>query len=96
MEEMNTMETQVKVRRYRLLRRIGIVVLIVLLAMLGAGYAFRYTTYDYVHIVKNYESESTDNGKYIQYIDGVLEYSRDGIAMLTKEGKELWNQASPM
>lgn len=96
MEEMNTMETQVKVRRYRLLRRIGIVVLIVLLAMLGAGYAFRYTTYDYVHIVKNYESESTDNGKYIQYIDGVLEYSRDGIAMLTKEGKELWNQACQM
>lgn len=72
------------------------IILFLLIVMMVAFYAYRRLTYEYAQVVKIYESESTNDGSYKLYADGVLEYSRDGIAHLTKEGEELWNQPCQM
>jgi len=83
-------------KRFRFGKQILAVALILIVAIIGAVYTYIHMTYEYVQIVKTFESESTNDGSYTQYTDGVLEYSRDGIALLTKEGKELWNQPTQM
>lgn len=70
--------------------------LVVTAAALVAYFVLRSATYERIEVVKSYESKGTHNGKYINYEDGLLEYSRDGIAKLTMEGKEIWNQPCQM
>ncbi len=75
----------------------GIVLIALVLSAGAAGiYFFENTTYKYVEIVASHENESTNGGNYIEYAGGILEYSRDGIALLTKDGKETWNQPCQM
>ncbi|MEE1315063.1 MAG: DUF5711 family protein [Faecalimonas sp.] len=83
-------------RRMRLWLRIGIVVFIVLVALVGIWHWIAHTSYTYVDTVKKYAGESSADGQYIAYSNGLLEYGRDGIAMLTMEGEELWNQPCQM
>ncbi len=69
------------------------IALVLLVIILAVGiYIYRNTTYEFVQVVTSHENESTNDGNYIEYAGGILEYSRDGIAMLTKEGEEIWNQ----
>lgn len=89
MEEKNTK------KRHSWIWIVAIAVLAVAAAA-GLYYWVVYTTYSQIEIVETYENDSSDNGSYLQYIDGVLEYSRDGIAFLTKEGEEIWNQPCQM
>lgn len=96
MEETKTRKSGMKGFVARFWKQILVVALILIIAIIGAFYVYRHMTYEYVQIVKTYESESTNDGSYTPYADGVLEYSRDGIALLTEEGKELWNQPCQM
>lgn len=74
-------------------RFLGIVLIVLVLTAGVTGiYIFKNTTYEYIQTVTSHENGSTNGGNYMEYAGGVLEYSRDGIAMLTKEGKEIWNQ----
>lgn len=83
-------------KKYGAWKLILAVVFIIAIASTVGIYAFVHTEYDYIEVVKNYETQSTNNGKYLSYLDGVLEYSKDGVAFLTKEGEEIWNQPSQM
>ena len=59
-------------------------------------YILTHTEYTRVQVVETYETKKTSKGNYEVYADGVLEYTRDGIAMLDEEGKEVWNQPCQM
>ncbi len=83
-------------RRLRMWRRIIIVVLVIAALVGGLLYAFHRSTYQYVQIEKTYENEGTGDGNYIPYANGVLEYARDGIALLNEYGEEMWNQPCQM
>ena len=96
MNEVNTLHGQMKMRRMRVWRRIFIALFVLILIGVGALLVLRYVTYDYANIVKVHESESSANGNYELYAGGVLEYSKDGVAMLEKSGKEIWNQPCQM
>lgn len=86
-----------KVRKKYCSWKVILAVMLVLVIASAVGiYAFVHTEYEYIEIVKNYESQSTNNGNYLAYLDGVLEYSKDGVAFLTKEGEEIWNQPGQM
>ena len=85
-------KTRKLTRRQHLLLRFGILIAVVIAIVVGVSLGYHYATYDHAKVVKQYERKSTDDSKYIQYEDGVLEYSRDGIAFLTYRGDELWNQ----
>ena len=73
---------------------IGAAVLVV--AAIGIYFLIKYQTYTYVEILKTYENSSTDNANYKKCKDGILRYSRDGIALLTDKGEEQWNQPCQM
>lgn len=70
--------------------------LLIVIALTAVYFVLRYSTYEYTEIVKTYENDSTNSGNYIEYADGILKYSKDGIAMLSEEGKEIWNQPCQM
>lgn len=70
---------------------------VLLIAFIGGTYyAVNYLTYDQIEIVESFANEDAGDGNYEKYLDGVLKYSRDGIALLSKEGTEIWNQPCQM
>ena len=71
---------------------------VVLLAAVLGGiyYVTTYVTYGQIEITKNYANDGASEGEYEQYLDGVLKYSRDGIALLSESGEEIWNQPCQM
>ena len=97
---MNTQENQNK--RNDVIMKISkkrIVIVLLILAVGAAGivyYLTQNTTYKNIQVAGTYEAIGMDNGNYIQYADGVLKYSKDGIAFLTQQGEQLWNQSCQM
>lgn len=96
MKEANTLHGQMQMRRMRVWKRVFIALFLLILIAIGALMVLRYVTYDYVNVTKAYESESAANGNYELYAGGVLEYSKDGVAMLEKTGEEIWNHPCQM
>lgn len=83
-------------KKSRLRKRIVIIAFLAVVSIIGFYFYFQYSTYENIEIVKTYENESADNGNYLAYLDGVLKYSKDGIAMFNKNGEEVWNQPCQM
>mgnify|MGYP006934515877 CR=1 FL=1 len=50
-------------------------------------------TYTKVRVSDTYVGERASDNNYIQFMDGVLKYSKDGISYLGQTGKEKWNQS---
>ena len=96
MEENNLRKRRKKVRGRRLWTGATITAAVLVSVLLVGIYIFKNTTYNHIEIVTNYGNDSTHGGNYIEYAGGILEYSRDGIAMLTNQGEELWNQPCQM
>ena len=69
---------------------------IVVLAAVGSYFFIKYQKYDYMELTKLYENNNSDNANYKQCLDGVLKYNRDGIALLTEKGEEIWKQSCQM
>lgn len=72
------------------------IVVVLILAMTGGYFYMKYQTYDYIEITRSYENNSKDNANYKKCLDGVLRYSRDGVALLSENGDEIWNQPCQM
>lgn len=70
--------------------------LAVVLLVVGGYFFVKYQSYSRMEITKTYANASKDNANYISCMDGILRYSRDGVALLTKQGKEQWNQPSQL
>lgn len=70
----------------------------VLVILLGVGgyFLLKYQTYRHIEITKTYKNGNQDNANYVSWMDGILCYSRDGVALLTKQGKEKWNYPSQL
>ncbi len=78
-------------------KRIVLIVFIVAaVAMAATYYYMKNTTYNSIQVVEKHGSIGMDNRNYVQYADGVLKYSKDGVALLTQEGEQLWNQSCQM
>jgi len=73
-----------------------LIILVAIVAVVGIYFLIKYQTYNYVEITTVYENSSTDNSNYVQCLDGVLKYSRDGVVLLTEKGDEIWNQPCQM
>ena len=73
-----------------------VVIAIAIVACIGIYFFVKYQSYHYVEVTTLYENTSTDNANYKRCFDGVLRYSRDGIALLADTGEELWNQPCQM
>lgn len=96
MNKFKTLNGQKKLRHQRIWKRVFIALLIMALALIGGLLVLRYISYEHINIVEVYENESTSNGHYEEYVNGVIEYSKDGIAYLKQDGSEIWNHPCQM
>lgn len=85
-----------KNKKNRLKRIFLIIIAIVIAALVGIYFFLKYQTYGYMQVIDTYENRSTDNAEYKQCMEGVLRYSKDGVALLTEKGEEIWNQPCQM
>lgn len=85
-----------KIRKKRLRKIVLITIAIIIAAIVGIYFFLKYQTYSYMQVIDTYESKSTDNADYKQCMEGVLRYSKDGVALLSKKGEEIWNQPCQM
>ncbi len=77
--------------------KIILIISAILVIVLVGGYLYiKYQTYDYIQIVDAHDNTNIDNANYKRCAYGVLRYGRDGIALLTEEGEEIWNQPCQM
>jgi hypothetical protein len=86
----------VKQHKKSRIKRGAIVVLLV--AMIAAGTFLLVKNHSYTSINKaaSYTNETADNNKYIQFKDGIVRYSRDGIVFLNRKNEEQWIQSCQM
>lgn len=89
------MEIKDTVKRHSWKILLGIVILAA--ATVGIIYCvLTYLEYEQMAVVESYINEDAGDGNYRVYLDGVLKYSRDGIAYLSEQGEEIWNQPCQM
>lgn len=79
-------------------KKIAIVAIIILLMLSVVGFYFfmQYKTYEKAEFTTKYENHSKDNAGYAQCLNGILRYGRDGVALFSEDGTELWNQSCQM
>lgn len=83
-------------KKMQLWKIILIASIVVTVLFVGLYFFLKYQTYNSMQIIYTYENKSTDNAEYKACMDGVLRYSKDGVALLTEEGEEIWNQPCQM
>lgn len=83
-------------KKRKLLKVLAAAIVLILLVLVGIYFLLQRQSYGEIEIVKYYENVSSDNPGYIQYLDGILKYTRDGVALLERTGEEVWNQPCQM
>lgn len=71
----------------------ALVILTLLAATASTFFLLEMQTYSDVRVLQSYSTEESGSGAYCQYMDGILRYSRDGVAFLDYQGNEQWNQS---
>lgn len=86
------LEDKVKSYKWQQRKKVILTVVTILAAIVSTYMLIEMETYAKMRTLQGYESEGADNSSYRQFADGVLKYSRDGIAYLDRQGEEQWNQ----
>lgn len=87
------LDEKIKAYNRREWARLILTVLTIIAAVVSTYLLLEMQTYTEMQIVQDYGDAITDNGSYMEFADGVLKYSRDGMAFLDKKGEEIWNQS---
>lgn len=96
MKEENTLKGQKRLRFRRLWMKGLAAAAVLVLIVLGGLLVLRYVSYEHINIVETFEKKSIANAYYEEYAEGIIEYGKDGIAYLKKDGSEVWNQPCQM
>ncbi len=83
-------------KKNKILKVIFAIVFFVALILVGIYFLLQRQTYSTVDTITYYENVSLDNPGYEHYLNGVLKYTRDGVAFLNKSGSEVWNHPCQM
>ncbi|MFV0364852.1 MAG: DUF5711 family protein [Suipraeoptans sp.] len=89
-------ETQIKTHKRKRRIIISIVMTVLIIVTVGTGLFIHYQTYTTVRDIEKYDSDSEDNSSYIKFLNGVLKYSKDGVSLVSNDGKETWNSPYEM
>lgn len=73
--------------------RVTVIIAIVLVIAAASFLVIHLQTYTSSREIAFYENNSDGNAGYRQFADGVLRYSKDGIALVNRKGHESWNQS---
>lgn len=86
-------EDRVKEHKKKFRRRILIIALSVITIAVATFLLVHLQTYTDARVLDSYKNTGTAANNYVQFAEGVLKYSRDGIAYLNQKGEEVWNQS---
>lgn len=87
------LEEKIKAHKFQLWKRMILTIITLIAAVVSTWLLLEVQTYTRVRTIQDYAVAGLENGNYTQYSNGILKYSRDGIAFLNKKGEEQWNQA---
>lgn len=87
------LEDKIKAYKWRQRRKAILVVATLIAAVVSTYLLVEMQTYTKMRVLESVDNQGTDNSSYLEFANGVLRYSRDGIAYLDKKGVEQWNQA---
>lgn len=91
-DPMRDLQEKIKAHRRRIWKKGIWTILAIILAVISTFLLIEVQTYDKTRVIQEYGSGGNDGGSYMQFADGALKYSRDGIAYLNSKGEEQWNQ----
>ena len=91
--QMAQLEEQVKAHKKKIRIRILTVVTLIVAASVGIYLFIHLQTYTNVRVANTYPEAGSTDSNYKEFSEGVLRYSRDGMAYLSQQGEEKWNQA---
>lgn len=91
-DPLEDLEEKIKAYKKRTRRRMALAALTLAAAFVSTYLLVELQTYDKTRVIRSYGEEAVDNSSFMQYADGVLKYSRDGITFLDVKGEEKWNQ----
>ena len=74
-------------------QRIAIVCIIIVIVSVMTYLLVSLQTYTKVRVSDTYPGKGASDNSYVQFLDGVIKYSKDGIAYMDQTGKEVWNQS---
>lgn len=83
---------QVK-RKRKEQQRIAIVCIIIAIASVLIYLLVSLQTYTKVRVSDTYSSKGASDNSYVQFLNGVVKYSKDGISYVDQTGKAIWNQS---
>ena len=94
-EDGETRDFEEEIRQHKIKQRRRVIICIIAVAAVAiAVYLFiNLQTYTSARVSDTYAAKGAANNSYTQYAEGVLKYSRDGIAYLNRKGEEQWNQS---
>ena len=87
------LEEQVKEHKKKLRLKILVILVLVLSASIGIYLFIHLQTYTNVRVAETYSDAGSADSNYKEFADGMVRYSRDGMAYLNQHGEEKWNQA---
>lgn len=90
---MKGLQEKIKAHKHHFWKQVILVTVTLLAAVVSTYLLVEMQTYTKMRIIQSYGSAGLDNSSYMQFSNGVLKYSRDGIAFLNKSGEEQWNQS---
>lgn len=91
--QMAKLEEMVKEHRKKLRIRILAAVILIVAASVGIYLFIHLQTYTKVRVADTYPEAGSTDSNYKEFSEGVIRYSRDGMAYLNQQGEEKWNQA---
>lgn len=87
------LETMTKKMRWKKRRNKWIFTGVLVFVIIGIYLLINLQTYTTARISDVYSISGAGNNNYKEFEDGVLKYSRDGVAYLNQKGEEEWNQS---
>lgn len=84
-------DQQVKEHKKKMQRRTIILVTSIVAVSVAIYLLIHLQTYTKVRTLDSYKNSGSASNNYEQFLDGILKYSRDGVAYLNQKGQEAWN-----
>ena len=91
--QMAQLEEQVKAHKKKVRLRILLAVILIVAVSVGIYLFIHLQTYTKVRVADTYPEAGSTDSNYKEFSEGVIRYSRDGMAYLNQQGEEQWNQA---
>lgn len=87
------LEEKIKAHKKWFWRRVILTTVTLMAAVISTYLLIELQTYTVARTIQIHKDASDSKSDYMQFSNGVLKYSRDGIAFLNRKGVEQWNQS---